>query len=140
MDDATAKAIGFGNPPTETRFRSGRSGNAKGRPRQSQSVKAIATRLFDAKIPVRIGEKTTSLPFLLALAHTLKAGALNGDAKMTRAFSRVMEALGYYNEEPKSETRGVLVVSGIRPNEDEWLWAVALDRMRREKKRMSAVT
>jgi hypothetical protein len=136
---AAGSAVGFGNPPVKTRFKKLTSGNPKGRPRHSQSMAAVAGRLFDTKIPVRACEKTINVPYFLALVHTLKAGALSGQTKATRALSFLMEALGHYSAEPEPEKQGVLVLSGVHPDEEEWLACVALREMRKEKKRRAAM-
>jgi Family of unknown function (DUF5681) len=128
--------IGYGCPPTATQFKKGYCGNKKGRPRGAQTITKIAARLFDSKVPVRIGEKTSMLPYFVALTRSLKAGAMQGDAKAMRAISELMEALGYYEEKPEPELKGVLVLSGVEPpNMEEWLWCYARSHARAEMRR-----
>lgn len=135
IDESGAPPIGYGNPPAATRFKKGHTGNRKGRPRGSENITKVAARLFDTKVPVRIGDKVIQLPFLLALTRSLKAGAMQGDSKAMRALSELMEAVGYYDEKPEQELPGMLVISGLHPNEDEWLWGRARDHYRAEMKR-----
>lgn len=47
--ESTGK-VGKGNPPVETRFKSGQSGNPKGRPKGSVSVKAELQKIIDLEI------------------------------------------------------------------------------------------
>jgi hypothetical protein len=104
------------------------------------SISQLVNRLFSTTVPVRLGEKTRKLPYLVALAHALKCGALAGDPKHVRALSELMEALGYYSDKPEPESMGVLVVSSVSPDADEWAWALARRERREQKARQARIS
>ena len=49
--------VGYGRPPKNTRFKSGQSGNPKGRPAGRPNAKTTIARVISEKVPVREGEK-----------------------------------------------------------------------------------
>lgn len=73
--------VGYGRPPRHTRFRKGRSGNPKGRPR---GTKDFAVLLFEEglrQIVVREGVKTRRMNKREALVASLYNRALKGDIR-----------------------------------------------------------
>lgn len=54
--------VGYGKPPRHTRFKPGRSGNPRGRPKDAKGLKTIVRETMTAKVPVRTacGEKKMS--------------------------------------------------------------------------------
>ncbi len=54
--------VGYGKPPRRTRFKPGRSGNPRGRPKDAKGLKTIVRETMTAKVPVRTagGEKKMS--------------------------------------------------------------------------------
>ena len=131
-DNEDEVRVGYGRPPKAHQFKKGRSGHRKGRSRGRQNLTKVASRLFDMKIPVRVGNLETKLPFLRALVQSHSANALRGDPKSLRAMSLIMDELGYFDEKPEPEKKGVLVISDLRPNEDEWFWCCQRAERRRE--------
>jgi len=79
--------VGYGRPPTHTRFKKGESGNPHGRPIGSANAKTRIARVLDEKVEVREGDKIRSMSKLEAMfaAHTNKA--MKGDP---RSFSTVI--------------------------------------------------
>ena len=66
------KKIGYGQPPKETRFKKGKSGNPKGKPRGTKSMHTLLTELINQKIivnqngkPIKISKKTAMLMQLI---------------------------------------------------------------------------
>jgi hypothetical protein len=45
--------VGFGKPPQHSRFRAGRSGNPKGRPKGSKNLETLLTEALDEKVVVK---------------------------------------------------------------------------------------
>jgi hypothetical protein len=114
--------VGYKRPPAKNRFKKGRSGNGRGRPRGRQNVAKVASRLFDETIPIRIGDTKLRLPYMEALVQVTKVKAMQGDAKAQRNLTYMMEQLGLYDEKSEPERQGVLVVSKGRPTQEEWYY------------------
>ena len=73
--------IGYGKPPKKHRFKSGISGNPKGRPKGAISLKIALQRELEAKLVVKERGKATKVSKLEALAKRLVTDALNGNPK-----------------------------------------------------------
>jgi hypothetical protein len=73
--------VGYGKPPKHTRFRKGRSGNPKGRPKGAKGVRASLKRELVNRITVREGNREICISKAEALAKQLIARALKGDMK-----------------------------------------------------------
>jgi hypothetical protein len=118
--------VGYKKPPLHSRFKKGRSGNRRGRPRGRQSLAKVVSKIFDTRISVRIDGETVKLSLLEALVYVHRVRALRGDAKSQRAFALIMDALGYFDEKVEDERpHGVLVLHGPYPqSDDEWLFQV----------------
>jgi Family of unknown function (DUF5681) len=74
-------AVGYGRPPTHTRFRKGRSGNPAGRPRGSRSLPALVAAELDRPVAVREGGAVRRMRKRQALAASLVNKALQGDGR-----------------------------------------------------------
>jgi len=83
------RGVGYSNPPMETRFQKGQSGNPNGRPRKTTDKKQTGYLLpsqdkvlseSKRKIKVREGSQTAELEVALALIRSQNATALKGSA------------------------------------------------------------
>jgi Family of unknown function (DUF5681) len=52
MDDVS---VGYGNPPEQTKFQKGQSGNPAGRPRGSRNLKTLINRELNTTITIEQG-------------------------------------------------------------------------------------
>ena len=71
--------IGYGKPPKKHQFKSGTSGNPKGRPKGAMSLKTALQRELEAKLVVKERGKAKKVSKLEALAKRLVTDALNGN-------------------------------------------------------------
>lgn len=92
--------IGYGKPPRHTQWKSGRSGNPKGRPKRSRNFKSDVKNTL--KEPVRLAKngkpKTVSAQHAALLR--LRERALQGEP---RALDRLLELARRYNDDDLAE-------------------------------------
>jgi hypothetical protein len=77
-DDAEG---GYGRPPKDTRFKKGRSGNAKGRPKGTRNLKTDLASVLHARVAIREDGELRHVSRQEAMLLTLCAKALQGDTK-----------------------------------------------------------
>jgi hypothetical protein len=78
--------VGYCRPPKRTRFKSGQSGNPRGRPRGSRGLKNVVAEVLAEPVTIREGEKTRRVPLLKAM---VKANSLKAAQGNTSAFNAV---------------------------------------------------
>jgi hypothetical protein len=71
--------VGYGRPPRHSRFRSGQTGNPKGRPRKDNSLSAILERSLHNQVVIRTGGRQKRMSLAEALIHQILADATRGD-------------------------------------------------------------
>jgi hypothetical protein len=78
--------VGFAKPPTNTRFKKGKSGNPSGRPRGITAGRAIRLALKEIFRPVRIreGDRVTELSGFQVVLRQLMAQAAKGNGPAGR--------------------------------------------------------
>ena len=98
----TPYRVGYGRPPLATRFKPDQSGNPKGRPRRSLSLRAVVDKVLEEKVEIREGERVLRMSNRHALARAAFRRALNGDPKLLRALTLMMRVeIGL--EQPEDE-------------------------------------
>jgi hypothetical protein len=87
--------VGYGRPPSHTRFRKGMSGNPGGRPRGMTAGRANALALKEAyrPIPVREGEKVLTMPAIQVVLRNQVALAAKGNGPSQRALIETVQAI-----------------------------------------------
>ena len=75
--------IGYGKPPKATRFKRGKSGNPKGRPKGSLNLATDLTAELGEHITVREDGRPRKVSKQRALIKSLMAKALQGDVRAT---------------------------------------------------------
>ena len=95
-------SVGYRKPPLQTRFRKGKSGNPKGRPKGSRNLKTDLLEEVEKKIMLKVDGRTQSVSRRQALVKTMVADALRGNPK---ARALVLSLLSQYEvvEEAPSE-------------------------------------
>ena len=74
-------AVGYGRPPEHTRFRKGRSGNPKGRPRHARNLHTELLEELSEEIQVKEGGRTVRVTKLRALLKAAIGKAASGDMR-----------------------------------------------------------
>jgi len=90
--------VGYGRPPLHSRFKPGTSGNPRGRPRGSKSVKTHVNQLLHERVVVSRNGKKQMVTTLKALLMLLTDDAFAGDARARELLIRLAQT--YDGEEP----------------------------------------
>jgi hypothetical protein len=83
--------VGKGRPPVATRFKPGRSGNPKGRPKGSKNAQSLAKAELGRKVVVTVNGRKKSMTVAEIASRRLGDKAMTGDAK---AFSFLIAIAG----------------------------------------------
>jgi hypothetical protein len=67
-------AVGYGRPPTHSRFKPGQSGNRKGRPKRHRNFRTVVIETLNESIKIRRGGRLCSIPMSEALVRTITTG------------------------------------------------------------------
>jgi hypothetical protein len=86
-----AHHIGYGCPPKETRFKPGKSGNPKGRPKRPPTLQFTVEKALKERVVLREGEHVQKVTKLDALVRTTLNRALKGDSKSVSAFLQMLQ-------------------------------------------------
>jgi uncharacterized protein DUF5681 len=99
--------VGYGKPPSDTRFRSGQSGNPKGRPKGAKNKKPALNeeRLKDIileeayrNITVRDGHRNVSVPMAQAVVRSMAVNAAKGQHRAQRLFAELLSSTERQNK------------------------------------------
>jgi hypothetical protein len=96
-DDA---APGYKRPPEATRFKSGESGNPRGRPKGSRNLKTDLTMLLNKRITVRENGEVRQISRQEAMLLGLYSKALGGDTKASNQLLSILVKLGIQDAAP----------------------------------------
>ena len=73
--------VGYGKPPTATRFSAGQSGNPKGRPRGAKNFATALAQELNARVAIKENGLRKVIPKRQAVAKQLVNKAVSGDLK-----------------------------------------------------------
>lgn len=93
--------VGYGKPPADTRFKTGHSGNPKGRPRGTKNkpklpalneerMRAILMEEAYRTIKVNDGNRQVSVPMAQAVIRSLAVNAAKGNQRAQRLFTELL--------------------------------------------------
>ena len=105
MTEHKTSDVGYMNPPEHTRFKKGKSGNPRGRPRKREDLNTILQRGLNRK--VRVKDNDRKLPIRDALIWKLRELALQGDKQALALQRRIIDEadIGQPREEMLRERR-----------------------------------
>lgn len=95
--------VGYQNPPLETRFKKGTSGNRNGRPKGHKNFNTKLKYLLDKKIPITTADGTITATKGEAILLQLTNKAAQGDNKAIKTLLPKLEAL--YNADAERTAR-----------------------------------
>jgi Family of unknown function (DUF5681) len=85
--------VGFGKPPKQTRFKKGRSGNPRGRPRKKPDLYSELTKVLHENVTVTIDGQSEKVTVQQALLLRLRDHALLGEVWAGKLLQKVVAAL-----------------------------------------------
>src|SRR4051794_25530558 len=100
-----AYEIGYRRPPLHGRFKKGKSGNPKGRPKGSSNFLTILEKELGQSIVVNENGKKKTVTRMQAMVKRLVAGALQGDQKAMLTLVEILRRSGKFEE---MQTEGLL--------------------------------
>ena len=89
MTERKTSDVGYMNPPEHTRYKKGKSGNPRGRPRKREDLNTVLQRVLNRK--VRVKDNDRKLPIRDALIWKLRELALQGDKQALALQRRIID-------------------------------------------------
>ncbi len=81
---------GYGNPPENTRFKTGRSGNPKGRPKGTLNMATVLERKLREKVVINENGKKKTLTKLEAAINQLTNKAASGELRALQLLAKLV--------------------------------------------------
>jgi uncharacterized protein DUF5681 len=81
LKQASDYVVGYGRPPAHTRFKPGKSGNPRGRPKGPKGLNTLVREVMTAKVPVRTGTGEKKMHRVEAVLHKAFELALKGNPR-----------------------------------------------------------
>jgi hypothetical protein len=97
-------AVGYGKPPKHTRFKKGKSGNPKGRPKRKPEVVDIEHLFIEElfqKVTATINGRTQKVPAWKLIAKQLVARSIKGDMRAIRTYKDFSDNFKLISEKQK---------------------------------------
>ena len=94
-DSSDDYKVGYGRPPRQHRWKSGRSGNPRHRrPKAPRPLIGIIDKLLSAPVTVTVNGEATKMPAISAIVMRLHLKQISGSAKATRILLKYQEFAG----------------------------------------------
>ena len=97
----TEYKFGYGKPPKSSRFESGSSGNAKGRPKGSKNLKTLIRRAMTSTVSIREGSRSRRVSKIEGVVLRQLQDALKGNDRSAMAIIKMAIQMGFL-EDPDS--------------------------------------
>jgi hypothetical protein len=85
--------VGYRKPPKHTRFKSGQSGNPRGRPKGTKNLKTDLMEELGEKIAIREGDQSRQVSKQRAVVKSLVTRTLKGDTRAASLLTSMMMRL-----------------------------------------------
>jgi hypothetical protein len=101
----SADQTGYKKPPVKNQFKKGQSGNPKGKPKGSKSMKVTLEEVLQQRMPIRVGGKLKVVTAVYAMFMALTDKALRGDIKAIESVLKAAEKAQLLSPtDPKAES------------------------------------
>src|SRR5258707_4720156 len=90
-----AFAVGYDRPTEHGRFKPGKSGNSKGRAKQSRNMRTIVQQVLNEDMQIREGGRLRRMSAMEALVSTALTRSFKGDPKALVSLIVIMKQSGY---------------------------------------------
>jgi hypothetical protein len=90
-NDSTFGSVGYGQPPVETRFEKGQSGNPRGRPKGSKNLSTLLREELEVKISLEIDGKKQRVSRGKVIVKTWVHQAMKGNHKAREQILKLEE-------------------------------------------------
>lgn len=87
------ETVGYKRPPKARQFQKGRSGNPKGRPKNTRNLKADLAEELSSRISITARGRATSVTKQKALVMALVARAIKGDSRAATVIVNLVRQL-----------------------------------------------
>lgn len=109
-------AVGYGKPPVQTRFQKGKSGNPKGRPKNSINVRTAIIKTLSGTVTVVENGRPVTMSRPEALARQAYAHAAKGNPKF---FQMVVEAADQHEAQIEATRQRRVEAAKVDPKDQE---------------------
>ena len=118
------KPIGYGNPPDHTKFKPGKSGNSKGRPKRSKPAVDIQYLFLDEllrEVPLLVEGRQAKMLAIQVIARRFVSEAMKGSVKALAVFERMTGGFSLVRAlELHKNSADLAVIDAVRKEIDEW--------------------
>lgn len=97
--------VGYGKPPKNSRFKKGKSGNPRGRPKGQKNFNTYLTDMLHSKIPIMENGKPRNITTMEAGLARLREKALKGDIRALEKLLGLAEHYGAIEAEKDAHNK-----------------------------------
>jgi hypothetical protein len=127
-DGSGGGPVGYARPPIASRFKPGKSGNPKGRPRNSRNLKTIIQGALTAPVVLREGARKRSISKLEGIVLKQVESALKGNEKAALATLKMAAQVGLLDV-----PEGAAETLTLSASEQEMVNELVLQRVKRRR-------
>jgi hypothetical protein len=110
----TEYKVGYGKPPKASRFKSGISGNTKGRPKGSKNLKTLIRRAMTSTITIQEGSRSRRVSKIEGVVLRQIQDALKGNDRSAMAVIKMAIQMGVLEDPDSNSVETALSASDER--------------------------